>query len=109
MARQALFRAPPYGDRDRGGLKDPAEAGPRIGGPADEATKDWVVVAANCTHLGCIPKVVDNGADGWHCPCHGSVFDFTGRILHGPAPINLPQPPHVFANDTTLTIGTDTV
>lgn len=91
------------------GLKDPAEAVPRIGGPADEATKDWVVVAANCTHLGCIPKVVDNGADGWHCPCHGSVFDFTGRILHGPAPINLPQPPHVFANDTTLTIGTDTV
>ena len=37
-------------------LKDPAPAEPRIGGPADEATKDWVVVAANCTHLGCIPR-----------------------------------------------------
>ena len=90
-------------------LKDPAPAEPRIGGPADEATKDWVVVAANCTHLGCIPKVVDTGADGWNCPCHGSVFDFTGRILRGPAPINLPQPPHVFADASTLTIGTDTV
>ncbi|WP_193176414.1 ubiquinol-cytochrome c reductase iron-sulfur subunit [Oricola nitratireducens] len=89
-------------------MKDPQPADQRIGGPADEAKKDWVVVAANCTHLGCIPKVVDSGADGWHCPCHGSVFDFTGRILHGPAPINLPQPPHVFASDTNLIIGTDT-
>lgn len=89
-------------------LKDPAPYEARIGGPADEAAKDWVVVAANCTHLGCIPKVVDNGADGWNCPCHGSVFDFTGRILRGPAPINLPQPPHVFASDTSLIIGTET-
>jgi ubiquinol-cytochrome c reductase iron-sulfur subunit len=89
-------------------MKDFQPADQRISGPADEATKDWVVVSANCTHLGCIPKVVESGAEGWACPCHGSVFDMTGRILRGPAAINLPLPPYVFASDTKLIIGTDT-
>jgi ubiquinol-cytochrome c reductase iron-sulfur subunit len=30
---------------------------------------------------------------GWFCPCHGSVFDTSGRDPQGPAPINLPIRP----------------
>lgn len=76
----------------------------RLGG---EEAKEWVIVSANCTHLGCIPKVVDTKPEGWFCPCHGSVFDMTGRILRGPAAANLPLPPYVFTSATDLVIGTD--
>lgn len=67
------------------------------------------IMAANCTHLGCVPAIVDTAPEGWFCPCHGSVFDMTGRILRGPAATNLPLPPYVFASDSTLIIGTDQV
>lgn len=40
-------------------------------------------VSAVCTHLGC---TVNNTTDGFHCPCHGSVFDASGTVVHGPAP-----------------------
>src|SRR5512133_2392838 len=35
-----------------------------------------------CTHLGC---TLTASADGLACPCHGSRFGLTGRVLHGPA------------------------
>lgn len=40
-------------------------------------------VSAVCTHLGC---TVNRTTDGFHCPCHGSVFDGNGTVVHGPAP-----------------------
>ena len=67
----------------------------------------WTIIAANCTHLGCVPTKVDVGLDGWVCPCHGSIFDVTGRVTKGPAPVNLPLPLYVFASEDTLVIGTD--
>lgn len=62
----------------------------------------WLVVVGVCTHMGCIPSRND---DGWLCPCHGSVYDNSGRILHGPAPLNLHVPPYKFVSDTKIVIG----
>ena len=63
---------------------------------------DWLVVVGICTHLGCVPNKV---ADGWLCPCHGSVYDNSGRILSGPAPRNLDVPPYKFIADDKIVIG----
>lgn len=88
-------------------MKDYTDVSNRVSGP--DGTTDWAVMSANCTHLGCVPAIVDTAPEGWFCPCHGSVFDMTGRILRGPAATNLPPPPFIFANETTLVIGTDQV
>lgn len=65
---------------------------------------EWLIVVGICTHLGCVPLREDDGS-GWLCPCHGSVYDDSGRIDHGPAPKNLEVPPYQFVSDTTVRIG----
>lgn len=71
---------------------------------------EWLIVVGVCTHLGCVPtgqKPTDNRGEynGWFCPCHGSVYDVSGRIRKGPAPTNLEVPPYAFIDDTTVRIG----
>lgn len=39
-------------------------------------------VSATCTHLGCM---INGEQDKFICPCHGSQFDLSGRVLRGPA------------------------
>ena len=63
---------------------------------------EWLVVVGICTHLGCVPTHKD---EGWVCPCHGSRYDMSGRILRGPAPRNLEVPPYKFLADNKLLIG----
>jgi ubiquinol-cytochrome c reductase iron-sulfur subunit len=63
---------------------------------------DWLVVVGICTHLGCVPN---KNAQGWLCPCHGSVYDNSGRILSGPAPRNLDVPPYKFVSENKIVIG----
>jgi nitrite reductase/ring-hydroxylating ferredoxin subunit len=39
-------------------------------------------VSSTCTHLGCL---VNQEAESFVCPCHGSQFDLSGKVLQGPA------------------------
>ena len=81
------------------------------------AKPELMVMEGVCTHLGCSPQLknaeakAEMGGDwlgGFYCPCHGSKFDFAGRVFRGaPAPTNLRVPPHTFLSDTTLLIGED--
>jgi len=79
---------------------------------------DIVVLEGVCTHLGCSPQYkpveakADMGQDwngGFFCPCHGSKFDFAGRVFAGsPAPKNLEVPKYKFVGDAKIVIGDDT-
>jgi ubiquinol-cytochrome c reductase iron-sulfur subunit len=82
-------------------LKDPETDEARTK-PGHEA---FLIMIANCTHLGCIPVGDSGDYDGWFCPCHGSHYDTAGRIRRGPAPKNLVVPPYEFVSDTLVRIG----
>jgi ubiquinol-cytochrome c reductase iron-sulfur subunit len=81
------------------------------------AKPEFMVMEGVCTHLGCSPQLkpaeakAEMGADwvgGFYCPCHGSKFDYAGRVFRGaPAPTNLPVPPYTFVSDGQLVIGED--
>jgi ubiquinol-cytochrome c reductase iron-sulfur subunit len=76
-----------------------------------------LVLVGVCTHLGCSPefKPKDASSDmgagwlgGFYCPCHGSKFDFAGRVYKGsPAPINLQVPRYMYLADSKIVIGED--
>lgn len=73
-----------------------------------------LVIEGICTHLGCsptyIPEITADFQGGFFCPCHGSKFDFAGRVYSGvPAPTNLTVPPHYFVSEDVLLIGEDGV
>lgn len=78
---------------------------------------EYLVLVGVCTHLGCSPQEkpaeakAEMGADwpgGFYCPCHGSKFDFAGRVFKGsPAPVNLVVPPYTVVSDTKVVIGED--
>ncbi len=81
-------------------LPDPATDKSRVQKP------EWLIVIGICSHLGCVPLKNDGPYEGgYFCPCHGSVYDASGRIRYGPAPYNLALPPYKFASDTKVTIG----
>ena len=45
-------------------------------------------INAVCTHLGCV--VPWNAAENkFMCPCHGSQYNFQGKVVRGPAPLSL--------------------
>jgi ubiquinol-cytochrome c reductase iron-sulfur subunit len=81
-------------------LRDPETDAARVQKP------EWLILIGVCTHLGCVPLKNDGPFEGgFFCPCHGSVYDASGRIRQGPAPANLEVPPYKFVSDTKITIG----
>ncbi len=60
-------------------------------------------VSAVCTHLGC---TVNLAANGFRCPCHGSVFDPAGTVVSGPAPAPLAWFEVTLSRDRRLVIDT---
>ena len=79
-----------------------------------EERKDIIVMLGLCTHLGCSPsyrpEITADWEGGFFCPCHGSKFDFSGRVHSGvPAPTNLEIPPYMFLaeNKDIVVIGID--
>lgn len=83
--------------------------------PTRSIKPQFLVVVGLCTHLGCVPlfqpeaATQDLGAawpGGYFCPCHGSMFDFAGRVFKGvPAPTNLVVPPHRYLSSDVVRIG----
>ncbi|QHJ12955.1 Ubiquinol-cytochrome c reductase iron-sulfur subunit [Paraglaciecola mesophila] len=78
---------------------------------------EYSVLVGICTHLGCSPQHLKDGAfeeyvegvpEGFHCPCHGSKFDMAGRVFNNvPAPLNLVVPPYMYIDDNTILIGSE--
>jgi cytochrome b6-f complex iron-sulfur subunit len=42
----------------------------------------FIALSLVCPHLGC---TVEPQPDGFACPCHGSRFDLSGKVMRGPA------------------------
>ena len=84
-----------------GDLKDPETDAARV----KPGHSKYLVVIGSCTHLGCIPTFGSGEFGGWFCPCHGSVYDTSGRIRKGPAPKNLVVTDYAYLSDTRIKIG----
>jgi nitrite reductase/ring-hydroxylating ferredoxin subunit len=69
---------------------------------AHTAQDSFVALNGICTHQLC--TITGFGSGTYVCPCHGSQFDATGRVLAGPAPRALAQHQTQFANGV-LTIA----
>jgi cytochrome b6-f complex iron-sulfur subunit len=62
----------------------------------------FVAVTAQCTHEACV--VSNATSNSYVCPCHGSEFDTSGRVIVGPATLPLRQYQTQFSNNV-LTIS----
>jgi cytochrome b6-f complex iron-sulfur subunit len=62
----------------------------------------FTALSAMCTHQACTITGFSNQI--FVCPCHGSQFDTSGRVVMGPALASLQQYPTQFANNV-LTVS----
>ncbi|MBZ5500012.1 MAG: ubiquinol-cytochrome c reductase iron-sulfur subunit [Acidobacteriia bacterium] len=67
-------------------------------------TRGLYAISTTCTHLGCTVGVT---AQGFACPCHGSKFDPSGKVVGGPAPRALPWLELSVAADGQLVVHAD--
>jgi ubiquinol-cytochrome c reductase iron-sulfur subunit len=104
-------------------LRDPDSKEPQqppyAKNPWRSVKPEYLVMIGICTHLGCSPLYVPTPGDpsvgptwpgGFHCPCHGSLYDLAARVFTNvPAPLNMPVPRHRYLNDKVIRIGEDPV
>mgnify|MGYP001819387702 FL=1 len=45
----------------------------------------FLALSRTCTHLGCSVPWIEKEMK-FACPCHGSTFDITGKVIDAPAP-----------------------
>jgi Rieske Fe-S protein len=64
---------------------------------------EFFAYSLSCTHLGCL---LEENGDNFSCPCHGSRFDQTGKVLNGPAVENMLPLRIEINDDNTLTLYT---
>ena len=77
-------------------LRVPASVVPEVGGqPFISAAGQFYLVHTEagvmalwwrCPHLGCTVPPYDLDAEEFHCPCHGSIYNYEGVRTGGPAP-----------------------
>ncbi len=66
------------------------------------AQDTFVAVSSRCTHQAC--TITRFASATYICPCHGSQFSTSGRVVSGPATGQLASFPTQFSN-SQLTIG----
>lgn len=66
--------------------------GEKVGVYKDESGEVFMV-STRCPHLGCQLEW-NPDEKSWDCPCHGSRFDYKGRLLDNPAQENLKEMGH---------------
>lgn len=100
-------------------LLDPESKQPQQPSYAQNLTRSikpaMLVMIGICTHLGCTPDYVPdiqaepydpNWVGGFHCPCHGSMYDLAGRVYRDqPAPLNMVIPPYYYETDSVVVVG----
>jgi menaquinol-cytochrome c reductase iron-sulfur subunit len=58
----------------------------QIDGPVDKSIPgggQFIAISTRCMHLGCPVRWIE-AASRFVCPCHGGVYDFTGKRTGGP-------------------------
>jgi cytochrome b6-f complex iron-sulfur subunit len=70
----------------------------------DDGSIENYGINAVCTHLGCVVPW-NAGQNKFMCPCHGSQYDATGKVVRGPAPLSLALA-HADVKDDKLVFST---
>jgi Rieske Fe-S protein len=68
---------------------------------------DLTAISSICTHRGC--KVEAQADRSYECPCHGSSYDPSGKVMDGPAIHDLPVLPTSIDANGHLIIGAKSV
>jgi Rieske Fe-S protein len=55
-----------------------------------KSEKEYLVFSSVCRHKKCNVKYKDE-RKLFVCPCHGSNYDLTGKVVKGPSTANIPQ------------------
>ncbi|NCO61390.1 MAG: hypothetical protein COZ70_07935 [Deltaproteobacteria bacterium CG_4_8_14_3_um_filter_51_11] len=96
--RRAKTREVVFGQNDQGADINHKEGVYLIG------TGDKIrALSAKCTHLGCLVNY-NPLTRRFECPCHGSVYDITGKKLKGPTTRGLDELPLTKNSDGSITV-----